>query len=119
MADLGYAGALSQRCNPFQDRELARQALYGSTARVTQRTSILKQAKVAGDDPLQVIVDMALFAGIQPGAKRLRVLDVGCGRGGTTARLADDLQPTRLVALDLSPALLNAARQRTPTPLEC
>lgn len=87
--------------------------LYGATTRVEQRTSLLKRAKIAGDDPLDVIIDLARRAGIRPDANRLRVLDVGCGRGGSTARLAHDLNPAMLVALDLSPAMLQATRQRT------
>ncbi|MFC4518322.1 class I SAM-dependent methyltransferase [Streptomyces ehimensis] len=39
-------------------------------------------------------------------------MDIGCGRGTTTRTLAEQLRPTRLVGIDLAPALLSDARER-------
>ena len=41
-----------------------------------------------------------------------RVLDAGCGSGRVTERLAERLPDGRVVALDGSPAMVDAARQR-------
>jgi ubiquinone/menaquinone biosynthesis C-methylase UbiE len=43
------------------------------------------------------------------------VADIGCGRGTTTLQLAQRFPAARLVAADLSPPLLRAARQRLPS----
>jgi ubiquinone/menaquinone biosynthesis C-methylase UbiE len=41
----------------------------------------------------------------------MRLLDVGCGPGSITRGLAERLAPGQVVGLDLSPAILTAARQ--------
>ncbi len=93
---------------PFLDRRLARDALYNSSDRLAQRTGALHVAKRCGEEPAAVIVALAR-AYLPP---HPRVLDVGCGRGSTTLALADALAPSRLVALDLSPALLQTTIER-------
>lgn len=93
---------------PFLDGPLIRGELYGSAARLAQRTSALHAAKRSGAHPADVIV--ALSREHLP--PRPRVLEVGCGRGSTTLALAEALRPSRLVVLDLSSALLRAALDR-------
>ncbi len=51
------------------------------------------------------------FAGIQPG---MRVLDVGCGTGALTTRLAEIVGDGRVLAVDPSPAYAEACRSRVP-----
>ncbi len=50
-------------------------------------------------------------AGVGPGQ---RALDVGCGPGALTARLADALGPDHVVAVDPSESFVGAARERCP-----
>ncbi len=90
--------------NPFLD-ERYRDALYGDASRLTQRTTALHAAKVKGEPVVNVI---ASFGRVGPD----HVLDVGCGRGSTTAHLAQQWRPQRMTALDASPALLAEARRR-------
>jgi SAM-dependent methyltransferase len=51
------------------------------------------------------------FAGIEPG---MRVLDVGCGPGALTMRLAHVVGGDRVVAVDPSEAFADACRRRVP-----
>ena len=51
------------------------------------------------------------FAGIEPG---MRVLDVGCGPGALTTRLAQIVGGDRVLAVDPSEAYAEACRQRVP-----
>ena len=51
------------------------------------------------------------FAGIEPG---MRVLDVGCGTGALTARLAHIVGGDRVLAVDPSEAYADACRHRVP-----
>lgn len=46
-----------------------------------------------------------------------RVLDVGCGAGSLTVRLADRFK--HVDAIDASPTMIDAARRRTPTNVNC
>ncbi len=57
------------------------------------------------------LVDRLL--GLAPSA-RGRVLDVACGQGGTTRRLASHFSPSRVTAVNLFPDQLRAARDRAP-----
>jgi malonyl-CoA O-methyltransferase len=52
------------------------------------------------------------FMNLQPE----RVLDIGCGTGYGLAHLRERYASAELLALDLSPAMLNAARARLPQP---
>lgn len=97
--------------NPFLD-PAARGILYGTADRLARRTTALLTAKIAGGNAADTIAGLAASA-LAPLPAGVAVLDVGCGRGSTTRRLADSLAPTRVVALDAAPALLADAR------LEC
>jgi ubiquinone/menaquinone biosynthesis C-methylase UbiE len=44
--------------------------------------------------------------------KRVRILEIGCGRGIALAPLARLLEPVRLAGLDIEPAFLAEARER-------
>ncbi len=44
--------------------------------------------------------------------KRVRILEIGCGRGIALPPLARLLEPVRLTGLDIEPALLAVARER-------
>lgn len=96
--------------NPFLD-PAKRKQLYGSADRITRRTDALLAAKTAGRDAAVVIADLAAHA-LRPRLRQLTVLDVGCGRGSTTRRLAERLHPESLIAADAAPALLTDARDR-------
>lgn len=47
--------------------------------------------------------------------KRIRVLEIGCGRGVALPVLAESLAPTELVGLDLDPTLVSVAQERIRT----
>ncbi|GAA1147974.1 class I SAM-dependent methyltransferase [Nocardioides aquiterrae] len=51
------------------------------------------------------------LAGVRPG---MRAVDVGCGPGVLTARLAERLGPEHVAAVDPSPPFVAAARARCP-----
>lgn len=51
------------------------------------------------------------LAGVRPG---MRALDVGCGPGVLTSRLAERLGPELVAAVDPTPPLVAAARARCP-----
>jgi cyclopropane fatty-acyl-phospholipid synthase-like methyltransferase len=51
------------------------------------------------------------FVGIEP---EMRVLDVGCGPGALTKRLAHIVGGDRVLAVDPSEAYVDACRQRVP-----
>ncbi len=92
---------------PFTDPHLVT-GLYNSPERLTQRTRSLHAAKTTGADAAVTITELATHHTPRPQA----VCDIGCGRGTTTLRLAADLRPSTLVALDQSHALLDVAVQR-------
>ncbi|PZG21425.1 class I SAM-dependent methyltransferase [Micromonospora craterilacus] len=94
--------------NPFLDPDLVRGDLYRSSGRLAERTRTLHEAKIAGRDAAEVIVDLVA----QRTPPRAVVLDIGCGRGTTTLRISDRLRPRRLIAVDASAALLATARTR-------
>ena len=54
---------------------------------------------------------LAAFAGVRPG---MRALDVGCGPGALTARLAELLGPQQLAAADPSEPFVAACAERAP-----
>ena len=95
--------------NPFTDPAQVRGALYASVDRIAQRTGALLRARVAGRHAGEVIAGLAHQAA---GANDVLVVDLGCGRGTTTRMLADQLPAARVVAVDLSAALLAASKRR-------
>ena len=99
--------------NPFLDPAMRNQ-LYGSPDRITRRTDALLTAKTAGRNAADVIADLAAAA-LHPRPVHLTIMDVGCGRGSTTRRLAERLRPETLIAVDAARALLADARTRLGT----
>jgi ubiquinone/menaquinone biosynthesis C-methylase UbiE len=95
--------------NPFTDPAQVRGALYASADRIAQRTGALLRARVTGRHAGEVIAGLAHQA---VGANDVLVADLGCGRGTTTRMLADRLPGARVVAVDLSAALLAASKRR-------
>ncbi|MGI5152335.1 class I SAM-dependent methyltransferase [Plantactinospora sp. CA-294935] len=94
--------------NPFLDPALVHGDLYYTDDRLAERTRALRQAKIVGQNAAQVVVDL-LAQRTPPGAV---VLDIGCGRGTTTLRIAAGLRPRRLIAVDASAALLDTVHTR-------
>jgi len=95
--------------NPFTDPAQVRDALYASADRIAQRTGALLRARVTGRHAGEVIADLAHQA---VGTNDVLVADLGCGRGTTTRMLANRLPAARVVAVDLSAALLAASNRR-------
>ncbi|MFD0441267.1 class I SAM-dependent methyltransferase [Streptomyces chartreusis] len=97
--------------NPFLDP--VRQAdLYGDPSRLAGRSNALMRAKTAGRPVPDTIVELVRAHHVRAG--RLgAVLDIGCGRGTSSAVLASLLHPERVVGLDAAPALIDQARERT------
>ncbi len=98
---------------PFTDQALVRGPLYASADRLARRTSALHRARVAGRHAGEVIADLT-EAALAPGGRRARVVDIGCGRGTTTRMLAQRIPGAAVAGLDLSAAVLAAARERQP-----
>ncbi|MFF4534301.1 class I SAM-dependent methyltransferase [Streptomyces sp. NPDC001407] len=97
--------------NPFLEAERHRD-LYGHASRLARRTSALMRAKTTGRPVPDTIVHR-LRNHRGTGAPRPElVVDIGCGRGTTSRVLAEQLRPTRLLGIDLAPALLADARER-------
>jgi ubiquinone/menaquinone biosynthesis C-methylase UbiE len=99
--------------NPFTDPAEVRGPLYAAADRLASRTSALHRARVSGRHAADVIADLAADAASPaPGV----IADIGCGRGTTTLTLAARFPLARIAAIDLSAALLTAARNRTGSP---
>lgn len=97
--------------NPFLDA--SRQAdLYGHPGRLAGRTSALMRAKTAGRPVPETIAELVTAHGQAAAGPLGTVADIGCGRGTSSRVLAEQLMPFRLVGIDASAALLNAARER-------
>lgn len=92
----------------FTDSTLVHGALYATADRLVQRSGALRAAKIAGSNAATTIAALAV-AGLAPTDT---VIDIGCGRGTSTLRLAERLPNARLVAVDRSVALLAVARER-------
>jgi ubiquinone/menaquinone biosynthesis C-methylase UbiE len=107
---------VSGRSSPFTDPALVRGPLYASAGRLARRSGALHRARISGQHAGQVIADLAADA-LTGRCAQPRVADIGCGRGTTTGMLAQRLPDARLIGLDLSPAVLAAARDRLPGPL--
>ncbi|MGW2364614.1 class I SAM-dependent methyltransferase [Streptomyces sp. NPDC001667] len=98
--------------NPFLDPG-RHHDLYGQAGRLAHRTGALMRAKTSGRPVPEAIV-RSLTDHRGEGAPQLGlVVDIGCGRGTTSRALAEQLRPTRLIGIDLAPALLADARERT------
>jgi SAM-dependent methyltransferase len=95
--------------NPFTNPSQVRGSLYAAADRLAQRTGALHRARVTGRHAGEVICDLAEAA---PGADTSLIADLGCGRGTTTLMLAKRTPNARVIGVDLSAALLVAARQR-------
>ena len=106
--------------HPFTDPAMVGGPLYASADRLARRTSALHRARVSGLHAGQVIADLAADAltTIKPVPDRRGavVADLGCGRGTTTAMLTERLPAAKVVAFDLSAAMVGAARDRQPSP---
>lgn len=92
----------------LDDKNAAQAASWnGSSGRVwTERQAFM--------DRLLAPVSEVLFASLElkPG---MRVIDIGCGSGGTTLELARRVGPTgQVLGLDISAPMLARARERTP-----
>jgi SAM-dependent methyltransferase len=88
-----------------------RWALYASSSRIAQRTNALHRARTSGRHAAQVIADLAAGASATSAPV---IADIACGRGTTTCILAGRLPQARIIAIDLSAALLGATRTRLP-----
>jgi SAM-dependent methyltransferase len=99
--------------SPFTDFQQVSGPLYASPDRIARRTSALHRARVTGRHAAEVIADLAAEAA---GPSAGVVVDLGCGRGTATCLLAQRLPRSRVVAVDLSAALLVVARSRVPDP---
>jgi SAM-dependent methyltransferase len=100
--------------NPFTDPAEVRGPLYATADRLASRTSALHGARVSGRHAADVIADLAADAASPASAV---IADIGCGRGTTTLTLASRFPRARIAAIDLSAALLTAARNRTAAPV--
>ncbi|MFJ6898262.1 class I SAM-dependent methyltransferase [Streptomyces hokutonensis] len=97
--------------NPFLDPERQTE-LYGDASRLVGRSNALMRAKTAGRPVPDTIVELVRTHHVR--ASHLGVvLDIGCGRGTSSAVLATLLRPQRVVGLDAAPALIGQARERT------
>lgn len=105
--------SVSAPVGPFTDPGLVRGALYASADRLARRSAALRRARISGRHAGQVITDLAADA-LAPGGLAAQVADIGCGRGTTTRMLALRLPAAKVVAIDLSAALLAVARNRLP-----
>ena len=94
--------------HPFHGRDAA--TLYTSQDRTRQRSDALLSAKTSGRNISEVICGLADTTRL-PG--RPTIIDVGCGQGRTTVRLARRYPAARITAIDASPAMITAARART------
>jgi ubiquinone/menaquinone biosynthesis C-methylase UbiE len=95
--------------NPFTDHAEVRGPLYATAGRLASRTSALHRARVSGRHAADAIAGLAVReASPEPGV----IADIGCGRGTTTLALAKAFPRARIAAIDLSAALLTAARDR-------
>jgi SAM-dependent methyltransferase len=85
--------------------------LYGTPARLHQRTATLHQAKLCGGDTAAAIA----AAAVRHAPDAHRVLDIGRGRGTTSCHLARRPHPAQLLLVDRSAALLTVALHRART----
>ncbi|REF00527.1 class I SAM-dependent methyltransferase [Thermomonospora umbrina] len=94
--------------HPFHGRDAA--ALYVGEERTRRRSQALLSAKTSGRNIDEVICAYADTTGLPD---RPAIADIGCGQGRTTVRLARHMPSASITAIDASPAMANAARERT------
>ena len=99
--------------NPFTDPAEVQGPLYATAGRLASRTSALHRARVSGRHAADVIADLAADAAVPAPAV---IADIGCGRGTTTLHAGGQVPAARIVAIDLSAALLTTARNRYRPP---
>jgi SAM-dependent methyltransferase len=97
--------------SPFTDPGLVRGSLYASGDRLARRTSALHRARISGRHAAEVIADLAAETIV---TSTPVIADIGCGRGTTTSTLTGRLPQARIIAIDLSAALLTTTRSRLP-----
>jgi SAM-dependent methyltransferase len=97
--------------SPFTDPSQVGGPLYASAGRLTRRTAALHRARVHGRHAAEVIADLAAEA---TATSAPVIADIGCGRGTAACTLAGQLPQARIIAIDLSAALLTAAKSRLP-----
>lgn len=97
--------------SPFTDPGQIRGSLYASAGRLARRTSALHRARIGGRHAAEVIADLAAETIV---TSTPVIADIACGRGTTTCTLAGRFPEARFIAIDLSAALLTAARSRLP-----
>jgi SAM-dependent methyltransferase len=93
--------------HPFQGATVP--ALYAAQDRTLRRSGALLSAKTAGRNISDVILGHADSARLPDTPV---IVDVGCGQGRTTVRLARHYPAATVVAIDASPAMTTATRQR-------
>jgi SAM-dependent methyltransferase len=93
--------------HPF--RGLFVPALYASEDRTVRRSDALLTAKTAGRNITDVVLDYADAACLPPAPV---IVEVGCGQGRTAVRLARHYPQGIVLAIDASPAMAAATRQR-------
>ncbi len=97
--------------SPFTDPGQVRGSLYASADRLARRTSALHRARISGRHAAEVIADLATETIM---TSTPVIADIGCGRGTTTCLLVGRLPQARIIAIDLSAALLTTTRSRLP-----
>ncbi len=95
--------------NPFLETAELRHGLYGDSSRLARRTGALHAAKIRGRPVPEVLTEL-----VPTGHDAGVVADVGCGRGSTTAYLAQHWAAATVTGFDQSSALLAEARRRLP-----
>lgn len=97
--------------SPFTDPGQVRGSLYASGDRLARRTSALHRARISGRHAAEVIADLAAETIV---TSTPVIADIGCGRGTTTCLLVGRVPQARIIAIDLSAALLTTTRSRLP-----
>lgn len=92
---------------PFLDPQQTH-TLYATSHRLSRRTNALHAAKIRGRPVADVVTELT------DDRVPATVVDIGCGRGSTTAHFAHHWHPERLIGIDRSPALLADAHRRLP-----
>lgn len=94
--------------HPFLGENVS--GLYASEDRTRQRSDALLAAKTSGRNISDVILGYADGANLPD---RPTICDIGCGQGRATVRIARHYAHARVIAIDGSPAMTTAARDRT------